>query len=140
MAISPTEGGDEQDGTDFLSTQVVFGEGGSRPTVGLDVLATKVAVDFQSLSSEGGDSCVKRNLAALREVTGVEAICIALFDLDKKIVDRVASATALFAPFDPAVLKGDPLDRLPVLAHGLEHLRILDVPPWPVAGDERAVP
>jgi len=37
-------------------------------------------------------------------------MCIALFDLEKKIVERVASATALFAPFDPHVLKGDSLD------------------------------
>ncbi|MCU0924240.1 MAG: hypothetical protein MUF16_28755, partial [Burkholderiaceae bacterium] len=128
MAISPPEGGDEQDGTDFLSTQVVFGTGnGSRPAVGLDVLATKVAVDFQALTSEGGDGCVKRNLDALREATGVDAMCIALFDLEKKIVERVASATALFAPFDPHVLKGDSLDRLPVLAHGLDHLRIVEI-------------
>jgi len=128
MAISPPEGGDEQDGTDFLSTQVVFGTGnGSRPAVGLDVLATKVAVDFQALTSEGGDGCVKRNLDALREATGVDAMCIALFDLEKKIVERVASATAMFAPFDPHVLKGDSLDRLPVLAHGLDHLRIVEI-------------
>jgi diguanylate cyclase (GGDEF)-like protein/PAS domain S-box-containing protein len=126
MAISPPEGGDEQDGTDFLSTQVVFGSG-SRPSVGLDVLATKVAVDFQGLTSEGGDSCVKRNLEALREATGVDAICIALFDADRKIIERVASATALFAPFDPQVMKGDSLDRLPVIAHGLEHLRIVEL-------------
>ena len=126
MANSPPEGGDEQDGTDFLSTQVVFGSG-SRPSVGLDVLATKVAVDFQGLTSEGGDSCIKRNLDALREATGVEAICIALFDADRKIIERVASATALFSPFDPQVMKGDSLDRLPVLAHGLEHLRIVEI-------------
>jgi hypothetical protein len=117
MAISPPEGGDEQDRTDFLSTQVVFGNG-NRPQVGLDVLATKVAVDFQGLSSEGGDGCVKRNLDALREATGVDALCIALFDLDKKIVERVASATALLTPFDPQVMKGDSLERLPMLASG----------------------
>src|SRR5512137_145857 len=126
MAISPPEGGDGQDGTDFLSTQVVFGSG-SRPSVGLDVLATKVAVDFQGLTSEGGDSCIKRNLEALREAAGVDAMCIALFDHDRKSIERVASATALFAPFDPQVMKGDSLERLPLLAHGLEHLRIVEM-------------
>ena len=70
------------------------------------MLATKVAVDFQALTSEGGDSCVKRNLDALREATGVDAICIALFDAAKKSIERVASATALFAPFDPQVHEG----------------------------------
>jgi len=60
----------------------------------------------------------QRNLDALREATGVDAICIALFDADRKIIERVASATALFTPFDPQVMKGDSLERLPVLAHG----------------------
>ena len=126
MAISPPEGGEEQDGTDFLSTQVVFGNG-NRSAVGLDVLATKVAVDFQALTSEGGDNCVKRNLEALREATAVDAICIALFDAEKKTVERVASATALFTPFDPQVLKGDLLERTPYLANSLDHLRILEL-------------
>jgi len=126
MAISPPEGGEEQDGTDFLSTQVVFGNG-NRSAVGLDVLATKVAVDFQALTSEGGDNCVKRNLEALREATAVDAICIALFDAEKQTVERVASATALFTPFDPQVLKGDLLDRTPYLANSLDHLRILEL-------------
>ena len=126
MAISLSRGGEDEDGGDFLSTQAVFGVG-SRPAVGLDVLATKVAVDFQSLTSETGDNCVKRNLDALREATGVDAICIALFDQACKTIERVASATALFAPFDPQVMKGDSLERLPLLGRGLEHLRICEL-------------
>ena len=50
MAISPPEGGDEQDGTDFLSTQVVFGNG-SRSAVGLDVLATNALKDACGLTN-----------------------------------------------------------------------------------------
>jgi len=125
MVTPPPDGSDEQDGTDFLATQLVFGSGG-RPTVGLDVLVTKVSVDFQALSSEGGDSCVKRNLEALREATGVDAICIALFDPEKKIVERVSSATGLLTPFDPQVMKGDSLEHLPYLAQKLDHLRIVE--------------
>ena len=82
MAMTPPDGSDEQDNTDFLATQLVFGSGG-RVAVGLDVLVTKVSVDFQSLTSEAGDNCVKRNLEALREATDVDAICIALFDAEK---------------------------------------------------------
>jgi hypothetical protein len=59
MGSSDPAAGEGQEVTDFLSTQVVFGNG-SRPAVGLDVLATKVAVDFQGLTSETGDNCVKR--------------------------------------------------------------------------------
>src|SRR3954451_13064075 len=79
MSQTPPIGGeDPEHSTDFLATQFVFGNGNSS-TVGLDVLVTKVAVDFLGLTSEAGDNCVKRNLEALRDTTGVDAICIALF-------------------------------------------------------------
>ncbi|HQR23441.1 MAG TPA: PAS domain S-box protein, partial [Steroidobacteraceae bacterium] len=126
MASTAPERGEEQEGPDLLATQVVFGSGG-RPAVGIDVLATKVALDFQALASETGDNCVKRNLDALREAIDVDAICIALFDPEKTAIERVASATGLFAPFDPQVMKGDALERIPYLANTLDHLRILEL-------------
>jgi diguanylate cyclase (GGDEF)-like protein/PAS domain S-box-containing protein len=126
MAISPPEGSKEPEGTDLLSTLVVFGNG--QPTgVGLDVLATKVSVDFQALTSEGADGCIQRSLDALREAVGVDAICLALYDGARRSVERVASATSMFAPFDPQVLKGEDLARLPLLGTGLDHLRIVEV-------------
>jgi diguanylate cyclase (GGDEF)-like protein/PAS domain S-box-containing protein len=117
---------DEQDSPDFLSTQFVFGQGG-RPAVGLDVLVTKVALDFVALTSESGDNSVKRNLEALRESTGVDAICIALLDADRRVIERVASATGLLSQFDPQVLKGEAAERLPVLTGKLEHLRLAEM-------------
>jgi diguanylate cyclase (GGDEF)-like protein/PAS domain S-box-containing protein len=116
----------DPDSADVLSTQLVFGDA-QRASVRVDALATKVAVDFQSLTTEGGDGCIKRNLEALREAAGVDAICVALFDPSRQTVERVASATSLLAPFDPQVLKGESLERLPALAAGLDHLRILEV-------------
>src|SRR5512134_1712522 len=123
----PIGGDDSQEPTDFLSTQFVFGAGGSRPSVGLDVLVTKVAVDFVSLTSEAGDDCVKRNLEALREATGVDSICIGLLDAERQTVERVASATGLLAPFDPQVFKGEAVERLPFIAGRLDHLRIAEL-------------
>jgi diguanylate cyclase (GGDEF)-like protein/PAS domain S-box-containing protein len=117
---------EEQETADFLATQFVFGNG-EHPTVGLDVLVTKVAVDFVGLTSEAGDNCVKRNLDALREATGVDAICIALLDGERRIIERVAAATGLVAPFDPQVMKGDAAERLPVLNGKLEHLRVAEI-------------
>ena len=64
MASGGSERDGEQEAPDFLSTQVVFGTGGGRPGVGLDVLATKVAVDFQGLTSDG-----KYNVAAFFPIT-----------------------------------------------------------------------
>jgi diguanylate cyclase (GGDEF)-like protein/PAS domain S-box-containing protein len=126
MAITPPDGSDEQDNTDFLATQVVFGSG-DRATVGLDVLVTKVAVDFQGLTSEAGDNSVKRNLGALREATQADAVFIALLDPEKRIVDRIASAVGLLAPFDPQVLKGESYDALPFFAEKLTHLRVAEL-------------
>jgi diguanylate cyclase (GGDEF)-like protein/PAS domain S-box-containing protein len=126
MAITPPDGSEEQENADFLATQAIFGSGG-RATVGLDVLVTKVAVDFQALSSEAGDTSVKRNLEALRDAADVDAICIALLDPERRIVDRVASATGMLAPFDPQVLKGESFDQLPYLAEKLAHLRVAEL-------------
>jgi hypothetical protein len=95
----PPSGVEEQESADFLSTQFVFGTGGERPAVGLDVLVTKVALDFVGLTSETGDNSVKRNLDALREATGVDAICIALLDAEKQLIERVAGATGLLSQF-----------------------------------------
>ncbi|MCX7054592.1 MAG: PAS domain S-box protein, partial [Proteobacteria bacterium] len=117
---------EEQETADFLATQFVFGNG-EHPTVGLDVLVTKVAVDFVGLTSEAGDNCVKRNLDALREATGVDAICIALLDGERKVIERVAAATGLVTPFDPQIMKGDAAERLPVLNGKLEHLRVAEI-------------
>ncbi len=140
-SASPPIGGEpvSQDPTDFLSTQFVFGTGGPRPAVGLDVLVTKVAVDFVALSSEAGDSCVKRNLEALREATGVDAICLALLDGERQTIERVAGATGLLAPFDPQVLKGERVERLPFLAGRLEHLRLAELRDTLVPRREHAV-
>jgi diguanylate cyclase (GGDEF)-like protein/PAS domain S-box-containing protein len=127
MSQTPPIGGDGQEPNDFLATQFVFANGG-RPSVGLDVLVTKVALDFLSLTSEAGDSCIKRNLDALREASQVDAICIALFDAERRTIERVASATGLLAPFEPQVLKGDVLaDRLPYTAEKLAHLRVAEI-------------
>ncbi|HWJ05367.1 MAG TPA: EAL domain-containing protein [Steroidobacteraceae bacterium] len=127
FATPPLGGDDAQETTDFLSTQFIFGVGDGRPVVGLDVLVTKVAVDFVGLTSEAGDNCIKRNLEALRESTGVDAICIGLLDAERKHIDRIAAATGLLAPFDPQVLKGVPVERMPLLGSRLEHLRVAEL-------------
>src|SRR5262245_25452745 len=126
--MTQPEGRNKHPGTedvDLLATQNVFG--GGRPGVGLDVLATKVAVDFQGLTSEGGDSCIKRNLDALRDATRLDSICIVLFDPERSHIERVASATSMFAPFEPQVMKGDPVERLPWISSALPHLRVIEI-------------
>ena len=73
------------------------------------------------------DQMARRGLTMDRWAIDVDAICIALFNPEKTAIERVASATGLFAPFDPQVMKGDALERTPYLANSLEHLRILEL-------------
>ncbi|HEX7114262.1 MAG TPA: EAL domain-containing protein [Steroidobacter sp.] len=94
---------------------------------GLDVLLTKAAVDFQNLTLERDDPVVRRNLEALREAAGLDAIMIATFDESRSSIEAVSSATGLFAAFNPEVLVGESLDRLPYLRQRLEHLRIVEI-------------
>jgi diguanylate cyclase (GGDEF)-like protein/PAS domain S-box-containing protein len=95
--------------------------------VGLDVLLTKAAVDFQNLSSERDDPLLKQNLEALRESAGLDAIVIATFDDAHKSIEHVVAASGLFATFNPIVFHGEPLERLPYLRSKLGHLRIVEI-------------
>src|SRR5690606_27514599 len=94
---------------------------------GLDVLLTKAAIDFQNLSHELDDASLRQNLEALREAAGLDAILIAIFDEAKTSIESVAGASALFCTFNPEVLKGESLERLPYLRSRLEHLRIAEL-------------
>src|SRR5262245_6123620 len=70
--------------------------------VGLDVLTTKAAVEFQTVASEN-DPSIRQNLEALREAAGLDAVFIALFDTQRTSIERVLAVGQLFAPFNPDV-------------------------------------
>jgi diguanylate cyclase (GGDEF)-like protein/PAS domain S-box-containing protein len=95
-------------------------------TIGFEVLVTKAAVEFQTLTNEH-DVAIRHNLEMLREAAGLDAVFIALFDADRTQIERVIGATALFAPFNPDVLHGEPLAGLPFLRDRLEASRIVEL-------------
>ena len=126
MATSPTDAPpDELATTDLLATQNALAQP-LHPALGLDVLLTKVAVDFQKLPRRA-DEIVRRNLEALREATGLDAVLIALFDRYRETIDQVYGASSLFTAFNPEVLQGEVLAALPYLRDRLEPMRIVEI-------------
>jgi diguanylate cyclase (GGDEF)-like protein/PAS domain S-box-containing protein len=94
---------------------------------GLDVLLTKATIDFQNLSREIGDPLLKENLEALREAAGLDTVLLGAFDDDRTCIQSLVAATSLFATFNPEVLQGEPLERLPYFRDRLEHLRVIEI-------------
>jgi diguanylate cyclase (GGDEF)-like protein/PAS domain S-box-containing protein len=127
MATSSTDAtSDDISSTDLLATQRVLAQP-IHPSLGLDVLLTKVAVDFQKLPRKGGEELIRRNLEALREGTGLDAVFIALYDRHNEVIEEVHGANSMFAAFNPAVLRGELLERLPFLRERLEPMRIVEI-------------
>ena len=101
--------------------------GRRKAKAGLDVLLTKAAIDFQNLAFESGDPLIKENLEALREAAGLDTVLLASFDDEHTCIQSLVAATSLFATFNPEVLQGEPLERLPFFRAKLEHLRIVEI-------------
>lgn len=95
--------------------------------VGLDVLLTKAAVDFQNVPVDGAEVLMKQNLEALREAAGLDTFFIAHFDEQNQAIERVTGSSSLFATFNPDVFHGESLEGLPFLRERLEHLRIIEI-------------
>src|SRR5258708_39561934 len=58
--------------SDILSPQT-WPKRGIRPAVGLDVICTKIAVDFQSMTAATALEVIGVNLELLRDATGTDA-------------------------------------------------------------------
>jgi diguanylate cyclase (GGDEF)-like protein/PAS domain S-box-containing protein len=98
-----------------------------RAKIGLDVLLTKAAVDFQNLNEQTADRVLRENLEALREAAALDAIFIARFCAERRSIESVVASASMFSAFNPAVLSGEPLERMPYLRDRLEHLRIIEI-------------
>ncbi len=94
---------------------------------GLDVLLTKASIDFQNLTRETADPVLRENLEALREAAALDTVLLGTFDEERTCIQSLVAATSLFATFNPEVLQGEPLDRLPYFRDRLEHLRIAEI-------------
>ncbi|HEY8521992.1 MAG TPA: EAL domain-containing protein [Gammaproteobacteria bacterium] len=100
--------------------------GGGRQA-GLDLICTKVAVDFQSMSVNTADERIKEGLQALTDVCKADAVFVALMDRDGHTFEKVHCGRSMFSLCNPEVLVGRSLDDFPWIKSRLEHLRLLEI-------------
>jgi diguanylate cyclase (GGDEF)-like protein/PAS domain S-box-containing protein len=124
MAIAPNDPRHpDLTASDILSPQT-WPRRGVRPAVGLDVICTKIAVDFQAMTAATMADCVFANLELLREATRADTAFHLHLDAELDTVAEVQVARGLLATGNPEQLRGQKLDALPWLRSRLAPLRV----------------
>jgi diguanylate cyclase (GGDEF)-like protein/PAS domain S-box-containing protein len=126
MAIAPTDPRhNDLTASDVLSPQT-WPRRGIRPAVGLDVICTKIAVDFQTMTAVTAAECILTNIELLREATRSDTAFHASFDTEVAQFADVQVARGLLATGNPEQLRGQSLDALPWLRSRLAPLRVTE--------------
>jgi diguanylate cyclase (GGDEF)-like protein/PAS domain S-box-containing protein len=99
---------------------------GSRTAGGIDVIYTKLAVDLQNLEEDNATEVLATGLDVIRDSTGCDAVCLALFDDEHTHISKVHFAQADFTTINAEQLQGEKLADFPWLVGKLEHLRLLE--------------
>jgi diguanylate cyclase (GGDEF)-like protein/PAS domain S-box-containing protein len=91
---------------------------------GLDVICTKIAVDFQGMSAGNAAACIFTNLELLREATRADTAFHICLDVGVETFADVQVARGMLATGTPEQLLGQSLDVLPWLRSRLAPLRV----------------
>jgi len=94
---------------------------------GLDLICTKIAVDFQCIDESSADERLTQGLQDLTDASGADAAFLALLDPDSQQIVTVLSGRSTFSACNPDVLLGQNLESLPWIASRLKHLRLLEI-------------
>ncbi len=97
---------------------------GVRPTVGLDVICTKIAVDFQGMTAANAADCIVANLELLREAADADTAFHITLDEEVEFFADVQVARGMLATGNPEQLRGQHLNALPWLRSRLAPLRV----------------
>src|SRR5579862_2080528 len=127
MATPPPEKPAEFTASDILSADAWTGRA-PKPVLGIDVVCTKIAVDFQNMRR--GDSmseCVQRNLELLRGATASDCAFLAVLNPEDSTFAEVQLSRGAFAQCRPDGLVGVALESLPWLSGRIEHLRLSEL-------------
>ena len=100
---------------------------GVRPMLGTDVITTKIAVDFQSITAENAFSTIVANLEMLREATRVDTAFHIALDLEVDAFGEIQVARGMLTTGNPEQLRGQPLDVMPWLRSRLAPLRVSEL-------------
>ncbi len=124
MAIAPNDPRHaDLTASDVLSPQT-WPRRGIRPAVGLDVICTKIAVDFQTMTAATAADCINANLEVLRDATRTDTAFHISLDTEISTFADVQVARGLLATGNPEQLRGQSFDVLPWLRSRLAPLRV----------------
>ena len=97
---------------------------GGRSPGGIDVVYTKLAIDFQNLDEDHAETSLQKQLVTLRDALECDAVAIVLFDATGQQHENIFVARSTFAACNPEVLKGSLLSDWPWFESHLAHLRL----------------
>src|SRR5437588_784952 len=126
MTTAPPDKPADFTASDILSADAWAGRA-PKPVLGIDVVCTKIAVDFQNMHRDSVDECVARNLELLRSATACDCAFLAPLNPEDSTIGEVKLARSAFAQCRPEGLTGIALASLPWLKGRLEHLRLSEL-------------
>src|ERR1700757_1725462 len=112
--------------SDILSADAWTGRN-AKPFIGIDVVCTKIAVDFQNMRRDTMAECIRRNLELLRGATGADCAFLAALSPEDGSIADVQLARSAFAQCRPEGLAGVSLESFPWLKSRLDHLRLSEL-------------
>jgi diguanylate cyclase (GGDEF)-like protein/PAS domain S-box-containing protein len=112
--------------SDILSPQT-WPKRGIRPAVGLDVICTKIAVDFQSMTAATALAVIGANLELLREATRTDAAFHIQVEAESGLFNEIQVARGMLTTGNPEQLRGQSLNALPWLQARLAPLRVSEM-------------
>jgi diguanylate cyclase (GGDEF)-like protein/PAS domain S-box-containing protein len=95
--------------------------------LGLDVICTKIAVDFQAMTAENALGTIVAKLESLREATRVDTAFHMELDLESAAFGQIHVARGMLITGNPEQLSGQPLDVMPWLRSRLAPLRVSEL-------------
>jgi len=123
MATPPPDKPADFTASDILAADAWTGRT-PKPVLGMDVVCTKIAVDFQTMRKESIGECLRRNLELLRGASGADCAFLAAVTPENPVFTEVQTARSAFAQCRPEALSGTSLESFPWLSTRLEHLRL----------------
>jgi diguanylate cyclase (GGDEF)-like protein/PAS domain S-box-containing protein len=127
MAIAPNDPRHpDLTASDILSPQT-WPRRGLKAPAGLDVICTKIAVDFQTMTAATTLDTIIVNLELLREATRVDTAFHVALDAELGLISEVQVARGMLATGNPEQLRGQSLDELPWLQSRLAPLRVSEL-------------
>src|SRR5437762_770867 len=126
MTTPPPDKPADYTASDILSADAWTGRV-PKPVLGMDVVCTKIAVDFQNMRRDSVDECVRRNLELLRGATGSDCAFLAALNTEDSTIADVQVARSAFAQCRPEGLTGSGLEAFPWLKGRLENLRLSEL-------------